>query len=433
MLHLPQSNQCPQKKNFAVALCICTGEDHLALINRFADEAVEHAYVVSERTARRPTIRAFFVILIGACIIFTLANPMFFAAPLIAVLIITFLILRTDLYLTQRWIDPLTFFALVAMATLFLRALDRPVAAMGTWFLDWAVIIISFLFLASAIGFVANTRWLFMSVAIATATSLVFLSFQSLSVAMPFYLVADILVLLAFSLFANWTLDMRAREAFTAKRKVEEARARTEDLLFKVMSPSVADRLKSGGPVADSFTDLTVIFADIVGFSKLAKQLAPAHLVQMLNRFFSLADAAAERHGVEKVKTIGDAYLAVSGGTASADHGAAEAVAFARDLIAVMGNLESEYGVPIQLRVGVHTGPVIGGVVGSSRLAYDYWGDTMNVASRLESVAEPDGVVASSSTYMQCSDRSDFGRSETVMLKDVGEIEIYRLPSCGGG
>ena len=433
VLHLPLSNQFPQKKSSAVALCFCSEEDHLALINRFADQAIEDAYVASERAARRPVIRSFFVVLIGACIIFTLVKPMFFAAPLIALLIIAFLLLRTDLYLTQRWVDPLTFFAFLAMAILLLRALDRPDAVMGTSFLDWVVITISFLFVASAIGFVANTRWFFMSAAIAMPALLLLLGFQSQPLSLPVYLVADVLVLLAFSLFTNWTLDKRAREAFAANRRVEEARAKTEDLLFKVLPPSIADRLKSGEPVADSFTDLTVIFADIVGFSKLAKQLAPAHLVQMLNRFFSLADAAAERHGVEKVKTIGDAYLAVSGGTASADHGAAEAVAFARDLIAVMGKLEAEYGLPIQLRIGIHTGPVIGGVVGSSRLAYDYWGDTMNVASRLESVAKPDGVAASSSTYLQCNDQSDFGGSETVLLKDVGEIEIYRLQSCNGG
>jgi len=410
----------------------------LGLFNAFADGETEEAYLVFERNARRKQLRAMLVILIGSLVVFALANPIFFPADVIASynvfsalliigLIATYVWLGTDFYLSQRWIDPWGYFALTALSALLIGALERPDAAIGTSFHVLALITIGLTFVFSSIGFVANTRWAFFAMVTLMVVFAVFLSFQPLPFFPLFYMAANASFFLVFGLFANWSLDARAREAFAANREAEAARERTEDLLFNVLPQSVANRLKSGEAVADSFSDLTVIFADIVGFSKLAKQLSPGHLVKILNRFFSLADQVADRYGIEKVKTIGDAYLAVSGGTASADCGAGEAVAFGRDLIALMDDLAAEYDIPIELRVGIHTGPVVGGVVGSSRLAYDYWGDTMNIASRIEGAATAGGVAVSSSTYLQCTDRSGFGLAEKVLLKGVGEVEIYRL------
>ncbi len=178
--------------------------------------------------------------------------------------------------------------------------------------------------------------------------------------------------------------------------------------------------------VADSFTDVTVIFVDIVGFSVLAQTLSLGRLVKTLNRFFMIADACATRHWVEKVKTIGDAYLAVSGGTASTDHGAKAALAFARELTVEMRETAGETGNDVQVRVGIHTGPVVGGVVGTSRLAYDYWGDTMNIASRIEGVAEPNGIAVSAATYYECEEPLAFDEGEAITLKGVGDTMVYR-------
>ncbi len=214
---------------------------------------------------------------------------------------------------------------------------------------------------------------------------------------------------------------------FRTNQELAAEKARTEDLLFNVLPQDIARRLKAGEAVADSFSDVTVIFTDIVGFSQLAKTLSPGHLVRLLNSFFLLADQCAERHGVEKVKTIGDAYLAVSGGTASSAGGAREAVNFARDLILAMRQLAEDSGVNIQLRVGLHTGPVVGGVVGSSRLAYDYWGDTMNIASRIEGAAQPGAIALSEATCFACGNAHAFSEPEPVTLKGVGEMRIRRL------
>ena len=120
--------------------------------------------------------------------------------------------------------------------------------------------------------------------------------------------------------------ERRARKTFAAQRALDIERQKTEDLLFNVLPPAVAQRLREGQAVADSFSDVSVVFIDIVGFSQLARRLSPGMLVKVLNEVFSIADGCADRSGVEKVKTIGDAYLAVAGGQASGDRGASEAI-----------------------------------------------------------------------------------------------------------
>jgi class 3 adenylate cyclase len=198
-----------------------------------------------------------------------------------------------------------------------------------------------------------------------------------------------------------------------------------------VLPQEVVARLKAGSAVADSFSDLSVVFADLVGFSSLSKRLAPGHLVEILNQFFSAADRCAERHGMEKVKTIGDAYLAVSGGMASRNKGSRAAVAFAHDLIGEVVGLAGETGIELRVRIGIHTGPVVGGVIGSSRLAYDYWGDTMNVASRLQGIAPANGIAVSEATYYKNRAALDW-KPQREVLKGIGETDIY-VAELGSG
>lgn len=137
----------------------------------------------------------------------------------------------------------------------------------------------------------------------------------------------------AVMLFLHWALDRAHRASFRLREALEGERAKTEELLYNVLPPTVAQRLKDGEIVADSFADASVIFIDVIGFSALAKSISPGHLVDLLNAFFSLADRSAARCGVEKVKTIGDAYLAISGGNVPARNSAEAALAFAKAVI----------------------------------------------------------------------------------------------------
>jgi adenylate cyclase len=134
---------------------------------------------------------------------------------------------------------------------------------------------------------------------------------------------------------------------------------------------------------------------------------------------------------VEKVKTIGDAYLAVAGGTSSSQRDAVAAIAFARDLIGEVQAYAARSRLDVNVRVGIHTGPVVGGVIGEQRMAYDYWGDTMNTASRIEGVAMPGGIAVSEASYFAACETVRFSEPEDVMLKGIGETRIFRVLDMG--
>lgn len=420
------------------------GDRDLAVFNRFADPAQERAYKEEERGKWRAGVRALVIISMGIFVVFSLMNPIFFLAEslviynivsmaMIVSLIIAYIVIGMDHYLRWRWLDPLMFTLLAIAAVVLMRALADTEDQTQTSFYGMAVINLALIFVFAALTFVANFRWFVAWAFALMGAYLVFLALQPLPIFPRVYMVANVSMFFAFACFVNWVLDYRARIIFTTNQQLAAEKAKTEGLLFNVLPQAIANRLRDGEAVADSFSDVTVIFTDIVGFSGLAKTLSPGHLVRLLNEFFSLADQCADRHGVEKVKTIGDAYLAVSGGTASAGYGAAEALNFSRDLILGMREMATRNGVNINLRVGIHTGPVVGGVVGSSRLAYDYWGDTMNIASRIEGAATPGGIAVSEATFFSCENTSsgdrghDFQPPEVVTLKGVGEMTIRRL------
>lgn len=228
-------------------------------------------------------------------------------------------------------------------------------------------------------------------------------------------------------LFMNWALGASHREAFELGEALDAERGRIEELLFNVLPPVAAQRLKDGQVVADAFSDASVVFIDVVGFSTLARRVSPGHLIDMLNAFFSLADRCAEASGIEKVKTIGDAYLAISGGNVPAANSAASAVRFGEAVLDGLHEIHAQTGIAMQVRIGVHSGPVVGGVIGATRMAYDYWGETMNIASRIEGAAEPDGIAVSESTYMRLQASHRFAEPQLIALKGVGEMPVYRL------
>ena len=159
--------------------------------------------------------------------------------------------------------------------------------------------------------------------------------------------------------------------------------------------------------------------ADVIG------GVWPPKGVEVLNAFFNHADACAAKHGVEKVKTIGDAYLAIAGGNVTSGNSADAAIAFARDVLEGVAALQAVAGTDVGLRVGIHSGPVVGGVIGATRMAYDYWGETVNMAARLEGTAPVNGIAISESTWLRAKDRAAFGPPHNEMLKGVGETCVY--------
>lgn len=213
---------------------------------------------------------------------------------------------------------------------------------------------------------------------------------------------------------------------FTREREL--AQERSERLLLNVLPQPIAERLKRNPEsIADAFADVTVLFADVVDFTKFSAGIAPQRLVALLNDIFTEFDALAERYGLEKIKTVGDAYMVVGGlPTPRPDH--AEAVAeMALQLTPVMERCSARLGAHLQLRIGMHTGPVVAGVIGRKKFIYDLWGDTVNTASRMESHGLPGKIQVTRDVYERLKDRYEFEERGEIEVKGKGLMPTYLL------
>ncbi len=209
---------------------------------------------------------------------------------------------------------------------------------------------------------------------------------------------------------------------------LQEQQQRSEQLLLSILPAPIAEQLKaSSGAIADQFDEATILFADIVGFTSLAGQMSAKEVVQLLNRVFSLFDQLVEWHGLEKVKTIGDAYMAVGGvPTAIADPVAAIAD-LALDMQTAISSFQDEQGRPLALRIGIHSGSVVAGVIGIRKFIYDLWGDAVNVASRMESQGEPGQIQVTETVYQVLRSRYEFVPRGSVTVRGKGEMHTYWL------
>lgn len=230
----------------------------------------------------------------------------------------------------------------------------------------------------------------------------------------------------------NYAIDRSTRVSYALAEALEEERARNEALLHNMLPATAVARIREGQVVADAYAEVSMIFIDMAGFTPLSKRVTPSHLVEVLNGFFNHADKLTTEHGVEKVKTVGDGYLAIALGVDGARNSADAAIAFARAVLANVPELRARTGLDLGLRVGIHSGPVVGGVIGATRMVYDYWGETVNIASRLEGAAPINGIAISESTWLRTTSREGFGPPRQEGLKGLGEICIYTsLPEAG--
>jgi class 3 adenylate cyclase/CheY-like chemotaxis protein len=215
-------------------------------------------------------------------------------------------------------------------------------------------------------------------------------------------------------------------------QQIQSEREKSERLLLNVLPKPIADRLKQGQhTIADNFTEVTVLFADIVNFTSLSATLAPTDLVHLLNQIFSAFDQLVEQYDLEKIKTIGDAYMAVGGlPTPRANH--AEAVA---EMALDMQQIAAQFIVPhhqleqrpLKIRIGIHTGPVGAGVIGTTKFAYDLWGDTVNTASRMELHGLPGQIQVTAATYELLKHKYILQSRGAIEVKGKGEMTTYFL------
>ncbi|MBV9361599.1 MAG: adenylate/guanylate cyclase domain-containing protein [Betaproteobacteria bacterium] len=228
---------------------------------------------------------------------------------------------------------------------------------------------------------------------------------------------------LAFIALRFFIIERERAQAALAREQ-----ERSERLLLNILPPPIAERLKEDGrSIADGYAQATILFADMVGFTKMSATVTPTRLVEILNSLFSRFDALCDRFAVEKIKTIGDAYMAVAGvPTRREDHAAAIAD-MALAMRQALAEHNREFGSALDIRIGINSGPVVAGVIGLKKFIYDLWGDTVNLASRMESHGVPGAIQVSRTTWEQLRDAYEFTPRPGLEVKGVGIVDAFIL------
>ncbi len=308
---------------------------------------------------------------------------------------------------------------------------------LAIYYLGWGFGFQYFLLVIVAFAFMMNFKTLVIPVTMFVVCLISFLGFyyEVQYWAMPHvdpgaavreaFLMANVTSAFTILAFMSYVYSEAARKA---EAKLELERQKSERLLLNILPASIAERLKDDNSViADHFDSATVLFSDIVGFTALSEKVTPKQLVDRLNRIFSAFDDLAERHGLEKIKTIGDAYM-VAGGFPELGEGHVERVsAMAIDMLAAIEQCNRETDKPVEIRIGIHTGPAVAGVIGIKKFAYDVWGDTVNTASRMESSGLPGRIHISEATARAVEGTFVVEERGTVEVKGKGVMRTYWL------
>ncbi|XZN99990.1 MAG: adenylate/guanylate cyclase domain-containing protein [Microcoleus sp.] len=234
-------------------------------------------------------------------------------------------------------------------------------------------------------------------------------------------------VMVAFNqMFCRVYKEIAQRQA--AEEILRAEQEKSERLLLNILPKTIADRLKTGQiNIADGFAEVTILFADIVGFTEISSRTSPQELVELLNKIFSAFDHLSEQYGLEKIKTIGDNYMVAGGLPVSCENHAESIAEMALEMQQQIMKFSDESGQPLQIRIGINTGPVVAGVIGTKKFIYDLWGDAVNTASRMESQGFPGKIQVSDSTYQLLCHKYLLETRGTVNVKGKGEMTTYYL------
>jgi adenylate cyclase len=226
-------------------------------------------------------------------------------------------------------------------------------------------------------------------------------------------------------------LTLRVANALYLKSlfdQLQNEREKSDRLLLNTLPNSIAQRMKNGEVnIADHHVEVTVLVANLVGFTALAAHVEPDQIVCMLNEIFSAFDLLTEKHRVEKIRTSGDTYLAAGGLPSPLPDHAKSVAQLALEMRHSIEQFNSRYGTSVLIRIGIHSGPVVAGVIGKKKFTYDLWGETVNIASRLETICSAGEILISESTYQHLKNGFCFGASKMGDLNGCGSVRIYAL------
>lgn len=270
-----------------------------------------------------------------------------------------------------------------------------------------------------------------------------YLIFTGVSGALDYYLLVDrhlklplqivavffVLNFAAISTIIYYLVRHFIREKAISRLALESEQARSEKLLLNILPAPIAERLKrEERTIADGYADVCVLFADLVNFTKLSEEMSPIQIVALLNQIFSAFDELADKHRLEKIKTIGDAYMVAGGLIPQGDHDYVAAAAdMARDMHAAMAPFTPRGHETLALRIGIATGPAVAGVIGTKKFIYDLWGDTVNIASRIHGEAAFNATLVDTTTYKRLYSRYSFSEPRRVALKGKGDVQVFEL------
>ena len=209
-------------------------------------------------------------------------------------------------------------------------------------------------------------------------------------------------------------------------RTIQDEKEKSESLLLNILPESIAERLKLGETkIADKLDNVTILFADIVGFTKITKALSPSDLVDLLNQIFMKFDELCDYYGMEKIKTIGDSYMAASGIPEPSSSHAIQAMGMATAMLKYINSVKISHSKKLNIRIGMHCGSLVAGIIGKKKFVYDLWGDTVNIASRLESSGEPGKINISKQMMKKIKGNYQFERRGMKEYKGIGKLETY--------
>ena len=232
----------------------------------------------------------------------------------------------------------------------------------------------------------------------------------------------------AFAYIAFRVADTTRRRAFLAERDLAVERDRSETLLLNVLPETIADQLKEdSGTIAERFEMISILFADVVGFTPMSETMDPEEAIDMLNEFFTHFDALVDRLGVEKIRTIGDSYMAVAGVPTPMDDHAAVLAAMAVEIRDYVKTAPPINGQRIDFRIGISSGPAVAGVIGTKKFQYDVWGDAVNTASRMESHGVPGRIQISEATRDLIQDEYECTPRGEIDIKGKGPMKTWFL------
>ncbi|RKZ91356.1 MAG: hypothetical protein DRR19_07455 [Candidatus Parabeggiatoa sp. nov. 1] len=230
--------------------------------------------------------------------------------------------------------------------------------------------------------------------------------------------------------FSKMTSQIKSQMAVIENehKMIQQEKDKSEKLLLNILPSAIAARLKQQETlIADKFENATVLFCDIVGFTTLSAAISPDEVVQTLNLIFTSFDALTTNYGLEKIKTIGDAYMVVGGVPNPCDNHAERIAQTALEMLKSVESLAKKIGQPLSIRVGIHSGEVIAGVIGTTKIAYDLWGDTVNTASRMESHGVPGKIHCSEETYQLLKAKFQLELRGNIEIKGKGNMRTYFL------